>query len=134
MERFPNSLQSLIVLDVLLGLGKQDWYLNTIIELIILYNESLALDRLGFILSLYRTRLTVCGVRSNLISSSREPYGRIAVCSAYLHILVVGIVRILMFLALLFIFYLHIRKCKGLAGKEVGYTDINQTDVREEIL
>ena len=134
LERFPDSLQSLIVLDILLGLGKEDRHLSFIIELIILYYEGLTLDWLGFILGLHRTRLTISGVRSNLIGSGREPYGRIAVGCAHLHILVVGIVRILMFLAYLLILHLHLREGNGFAGKEVGYADIHQTDIREEIL
>ena len=134
LQRFPDGFQGLIVLDVLLGLGKQDRHLGTIIELIILYYEGLTLDWLGFILGLHRTRLTISGVRSNLIGSGREPYGRIAVGCAHLHILVVGIVRILMFLAYLLILHLHLREGNGFAGKEVGYADIHQTDIREEIL
>ena len=62
LERFPDSLQSLIVLDILLGLGKEDRHLRFIIELIVLYNESLTLYRLGLILGLYRTSLAIGGI------------------------------------------------------------------------
>ena len=98
MERFPDSLQSLIILDVFLGLGEQDRHLSLIIQLIILYDKRLTLYRLGLILGLYRTGLAVCGVRSNLISTGWKPYSRITVGSTHLHILIVFIIRILMFL------------------------------------
>ena len=62
LERFPDSLQSLIVLDILLCLGKEDRHLRFIIELIVLYNESLALYRLSLILGLHRTCLAVSGI------------------------------------------------------------------------
>ena len=134
LERFPDSLQSLIVLDILLCLGKEDRHLRFIIELIVLYNESLALYRLGLILGLQRTCLAVGGIRGNLISTGRQPYGRIAVSCTCVHILIVLIVRILILLASLLIFHLQFREGKGLTGKEVGYAYINETDVREEIL
>ena len=134
LERFPDSLQSLIVLDILLGLGKQDRHLSIVIELIVLYDESLTLYRLGLVLGLHRTCLAVSGIRGNLISTGRQPYGRIAVSCTCVHILIVLIVRILMLLASLLIFHLQFREGKGLTGKEVGYADINETDVREEIL
>ena len=134
LERFPDSLQSLIVLDIFLGLGKEDRHLSFIIELIVLYDESLALNRLGLVLGLHRTSLTVGGIRGNLISTGRQPYGRIAVSCTCIHILIVLIVRILMLYARLLIFHLQFREGIGLTGKEVSYADINETDVREEIL
>ena len=98
LERFPDSLQSLIILDVFLGLREQDRHLSLIIQLIILYDKRLTLYRLGFVLGLHRTCLTVSSIRSNLISTSRKPYSRITVGCTHLHILIVFIIRILMLL------------------------------------
>ena len=39
-----------------------------------------------------------------------------------------------MLLTCLLVFHLNTRESESLTGKEIGYADINQSDIREEIL
>ena len=134
LQRFPDSLQCLVVLDVFLGLREEDRHLCIVGKLVVGNHESLALYRLSLVGSLHRTGLAVCSIRGNLIGTCREPYGRIAMGSSHIHILIVFVVRILILLASLLVFHLQVGEGEGFTGEEVGYAHINHADAGEEIL
>ena len=61
-KRFPDGLQSLIVLDILASLREDDGHFGAVVKLVVGHDKRFALHGLGLEGLLYRSTLAVSGV------------------------------------------------------------------------